>query len=141
MSNQFRRSAPFATRSRPRAAPHPRDSAGRLARTRAGYANLARLFTLANAADRRAPRLDPACLPDHAAGLILLTGGRGGPLTRLAEAGRYAEAAALLGRYREWFGPEAVYVELTCPLRTGSDPVRGSGPDEGSRHGPQAAQG
>ena len=47
-----------------------------LVRTRAGYANLARLFTLANAADRRAPRLDPARLPDHAAGLILLTGGR-----------------------------------------------------------------
>ena len=83
-----------------------------LAKTREGYANLTRLFTLANAADRRAPRLDPARLPDHAAGLILLTGGRDGPLARLAEAGRYQEARDLLNGYRAWFGPEAVYVEL-----------------------------
>ena len=83
-----------------------------LARTREGYANLARLFTLANAADRRAPRLDPARLPAHAVGLICLTGGRDGPLARLAESGRYQEAQTLLGRYREWFGPDAVYVEL-----------------------------
>ena len=90
-----------------------------LAKTREGYANLARLFTLANAADRRAPRLAPARLPDHAAGLILLTGGRDGPLAQLAEAGRHGEAAALLGRYRAWFGPEAVYVELQQTLRQG----------------------
>ena len=83
-----------------------------LAQTRAGYANLTRLFTLANAADRRAPRLDPADLPAHAGGLILLTGGRDGPLARLAEAERYGEAQELLGRYREWFGPASVYVEL-----------------------------
>ena len=31
-----------------------------LARTRAGYSNISRLFTTANAADRREPRLDPA---------------------------------------------------------------------------------
>ena len=90
-----------------------------LARTRAGYANLTRLFTLANATDRRDPRLDPAWLADHAAGLILLTGGRDGPLTRLAAAGRYREARTLLGRYREWFGPEAVYVELQRTFRQG----------------------
>ena len=90
-----------------------------LAKTREGYANLTRLFTLANAADRRAPRLDPARLPDHAAGLILLTGGRDGPLAQLAEAGRYGEARALLSCYRAWFGPEAVYVELQHTLRQG----------------------
>ena len=33
-----------------------------LARTRAGYSNVSRLFTTANAADRREPRLDPALL-------------------------------------------------------------------------------
>ena len=33
-----------------------------LARTREGYANISRLFTLVNAADRREPRLDPARL-------------------------------------------------------------------------------
>ena len=83
-----------------------------LAKTRAGYANLSRLFTLANAADRREPRLDPGSLPDHAGGLLLLTGGRDGPLARLLLEGRRGEAGALLRRYREWYGPDSVYVEL-----------------------------
>ena len=34
-----------------------------LAQNRAGYSNISRLFTLANGADRREPRLDPAYLP------------------------------------------------------------------------------
>ena len=51
-----------------------------LAATRAGYSNISRLFTNANAADRREPRLDPAHLPHHSDGVILLTGGRDGPL-------------------------------------------------------------
>ena len=83
-----------------------------LAGTRAGYANLARLFTLANAADRQVPRLDPAHLPDHTAGVILLTGGRDGRLARLALADRYGAAHALLRQYVDWYGSGAVYVEL-----------------------------
>ena len=83
-----------------------------LAGTRAGYANLARLFTLANAADRQVPRLDPAHLPDHTAGVILLTGGRDGRLARLALADRYGAARALLRQYVDWYGSGAVYVEL-----------------------------
>ena len=83
-----------------------------LAATRQGYANLSRLFTLANAVDRREPRLDPACLAEHAEGLVLLTGGRGGPLDALLAQGRHAEARGLLRDCREWFGPDAVYVEL-----------------------------
>ena len=94
-----------------------------LAKTREGYANLSRLFTLANAADRREPRLDPAHLPDHAGGLLLLTGGRDGRLARLALAGRRREAAELLGRYREWYGRDSVYVELQQNLLQG-DSVR-----------------
>ena len=83
-----------------------------LAKTRAGYANLSRLFTLANGVDRREPRLDPAHLPDHAEGLVLLTGGRDGPVARLALAARLDAARALLRDYASWFGPGAVYVEL-----------------------------
>ena len=59
-----------------------------LARTREGYGNISRLFTLANTADRRKPRLDPRHLPQHTAGVTLLTGGRDGPLSRLMLEGR-----------------------------------------------------
>ena len=83
-----------------------------LAKTREGYANLSRLFTLANAVDRREPRLDPAHLPGHAEGVLVLTGGRDGQLARLAREGRQREAGELLRRYREWYGPDSVYVEL-----------------------------
>ena len=83
-----------------------------LAKTREGYGNLSRLFTLANAADRKEPRLDPRLLPEHAAGLVLLTGGRNGPLSALLEAGRAVEAKRLLYDYLDWFGSDSVYVEL-----------------------------
>ena len=84
-----------------------------LAATREGYANLGRLFTLANAVDRRAPQLDPAHLGPHAEGLVLLTGGRDGPLTRLTDdSGRHREAQRLLRDWRESFGDGGVYVEL-----------------------------
>ncbi len=83
-----------------------------LAKSRAGYANLSRLFTLANEVDRREPRLDPAHLPEHAEGLVLLAGGRNGALSRLALAGERVPARELLGRYRDWFGADSVYVEL-----------------------------
>ena len=83
-----------------------------LARDRQGYANISRLFTLANAADRREPRLDPTHLPEHAGGVTLLTGGRDGPLSRLLTEGRREDAGRLLHAYREWLGHDAVYVEL-----------------------------
>ena len=83
-----------------------------LARTREGYGNLSRLFTLANASDRKEPRLDPSLLPEHASGLVLLTGGRNGPLSALLQEGRAVEAKLLLYDYLEWFGSNSVYVEL-----------------------------
>ena len=83
-----------------------------LAMTRRGYGNLSRLFTLANAVDRREPRLDPEHLPHHAEGLILLTGGRDGPMSKLLLEGRRRDAGALLKDWMEWFGPDSVYVEV-----------------------------
>ena len=83
-----------------------------LAKTREGYGNLSRLFTLANAADRKEPKLDPHLLAEHAAGLVLLTGGRNGPLSTLLEANKAVEAKQLLYDYLDWFGSDSVYVEL-----------------------------
>ena len=90
-----------------------------LAQTRAGYSNVSRLFTLANAADRRNPRLDPTYLPHHSEGVVLLTGGRDGPLARLAMESRIGEACGLLKQYLDWFGPDSVYVELQQNLLQG----------------------
>ena len=110
-----------------------------LAKTREGYPNISRLFTLANAVDRRAPRLDPAHLPAHADGTVLLTGGRDGPLAKLALDGRRQEARALLRDYREWFGPDSVYVELQAELPAGRHPAQpgtvGTGPRRGRAGG------
>ena len=83
-----------------------------LVRTRQGYANLSRLFTLASAVDRRQPRLDPAHLPEHAEGVVLLCGGRGGRLSHLMRDGRRQEAERLLRDYLSWYGSGSVYVEL-----------------------------
>ena len=83
-----------------------------LARTRKGYGNLSRLFTLANAVDRREPRLNPENLSHRAEGVVLLTGGRDGPISRLLLEGRRGEARALLKDYMEWFGEGSVFVEL-----------------------------
>ena len=83
-----------------------------LAETCQGYANISRLFTLANAVDRREPRLDPAHLPARAEGVVLLAGGRDGRLSRLALEGRRQEARELLKDYMKWYGSEHVYVEL-----------------------------
>ncbi len=60
----------------------------------------------------RVPRLDPALLARHAEGLVLLTGCRQGELAGLVDAGRRAEAEALLRRYVAWFGAANVVVEL-----------------------------
>ena len=75
-----------------------------LAKTRTGYSNISRLFTLANATDRRKPKLDPAHLPDHSEGVVLLAGGRRGLLSRLATDGRRGEARKLLMDYMDWYG-------------------------------------
>ena len=83
-----------------------------LAKTRKGYGNLSRLFTLANAVDRREPRLDPEHLAHHAEGLILLTGGRDGPVSKLLLEGRRRDAGSMLKDCMEWFGPDSVYVEV-----------------------------
>ncbi|MCC6943448.1 MAG: DNA polymerase III subunit alpha, partial [Thermomicrobiales bacterium] len=62
--------------------------------------------------DDRVPRLDPTLLASHAEGLILLTGCRQGKVSQMVDQGRISEAAELLRTYREWLGPENVFVEL-----------------------------
>ena len=83
-----------------------------LAQTRKGYANLSRLFTIANASDRRELRLDPARLLDHANGLAAIMGGHASDTSQFAIDGRYIKRKNLLMTYRECFGADNVYVAL-----------------------------
>ena len=94
-----------------------------LAMTRSGYGNLSRLFTLANAVDRREPRLDPEHLAHHAEGLVLLTGGRDGPVSKLLLEGRRRDAGSMLKDCMEWFGTDSVRLalDLGAPLVASND--------------------
>ncbi|HEX5164312.1 MAG TPA: PHP domain-containing protein, partial [Thermomicrobiales bacterium] len=84
-----------------------------LAETAAGYANLSQVITRAHLdSERLDPRLALETLREHTRGLILLTGCRNGELALLVDAGRMDAARSVLDRYRDWFGPENVFVEL-----------------------------
>ena len=90
----------------------PPDPVVLLAQDAAGLANLQRLsslgFTTSDPAD---PQLPLRTVLDHAAGLILLTGGTNGPLARLLAEARQPEADALLRQFAEAFDDRTV-VEL-----------------------------
>ena len=91
-----------------------------LAATQKGYANLCRLISYAHiSAGRRSPELDPKHIPEHAEGLLLLTGCGKGPVPGLLMEGRYGEAEEVLRRYLEWFGAPNVYVEVQRNLVQG----------------------
>ena len=90
-----------------------------LARTREGYANISQLLTLANGHDRREPRLDPAYLPAHAEGAVLLTGGRDSLLSNLVSRSKPLEARERLREYMNWYGSDGVFLELQQNLLRG----------------------
>ncbi len=86
-----------------------------LAETREGYANLCRLLSAAHLADperERPPLVTLESLRAHAQGLICLTACRHGEVGYFIDAGRFADAAHVLLRLRDIFGPRNLYVEL-----------------------------
>ncbi|MFC1976935.1 PHP domain-containing protein [Chloroflexota bacterium] len=83
-----------------------------LAKDRYGYANICRLITAAHASgERNEPELSPELLPEHAEGLIILSGCPQGELAQLVNQERFAEAKDLVRHYMEWFG-DNYYIEL-----------------------------
>ncbi len=91
-----------------------------LAKDRQGYRNLCRLITAAyNSGERDNPELPPDLLPEHASGLIVLSGCPQGELSRLIAASRLTEARSLIKQYLEWFGRDNYYLELQHNLAPG----------------------
>ncbi len=90
----------------------PPDPIVLLAQNATGLANLQRLSSLGFLqTDPADPALPLATVLEHNTGLLLLTGGTGGPLGRLLAEGRRDDAAAWLAAIREAFGDRAA-IEL-----------------------------
>jgi DNA polymerase-3 subunit alpha len=85
-----------------------------LARNAEGLENLQRLSSAGflGSDPSGEPCVTLETLANHAAGLILLTGGTTGPLGRLLAEGRRDAARRLLAQLREVFGPDDLVVEL-----------------------------
>jgi DNA polymerase-3 subunit alpha len=79
----------------------------------AGYRNLTKLLSAAylGAEPGDFPHIKWPLLSAHADGLIVLTGGPGGPINRLIVDGQPAAASAMLDRLKQLFG-DRLYVEL-----------------------------
>jgi len=84
-----------------------------LAQDRRGYGNLCRLITAGHAAgERNRPELPPELLPEHAAGLIVLSGCPMGELPKMAAASRLDKARGIIRKYLGWFGADNYFIEL-----------------------------
>ncbi|HEX5140793.1 MAG TPA: error-prone DNA polymerase [Dehalococcoidia bacterium] len=84
-----------------------------LCETPRGYANLSRLLTRANLnSPRGEPRVRPEWLPEHAEGLIALSGCRKGEIASLVEQYEMAAAREAAERYVELFGRGNFFIEL-----------------------------
>jgi error-prone DNA polymerase len=91
-----------------------------LAKDRQGYKNLCRLITAAHASgERNDPALPPGLLPEHAAGLIALSGCPRGELAQLVAKSRLPVARNLIRQYLKWFGTDNYYIELQQNLAFG----------------------
>ncbi|PKQ12517.1 MAG: DNA polymerase III subunit alpha [Alphaproteobacteria bacterium HGW-Alphaproteobacteria-1] len=83
-----------------------------LAQNEAGYGNLMKLNScLYLRGDGSLPHVTLAELSAHAGGVICLTGGPGGPVGRLLQAGQSGAAEALVSHLKAAFG-DRLYVEL-----------------------------
>lgn len=78
-----------------------------------GYKNLIQLVTKAHLEGfYYKPRVDKACLREHAAGLIALSGCLGGEIPRAIQNGKMGRAEELIREYQDIFGEENFYLEL-----------------------------
>lgn len=85
-----------------------------LAKNSEGYKNLIKLVTKAHLEGfYYRPRIDKELLRQHSAGLIGLSACLSGEIARLGIAGKMEEAERALQEYREIFGPDSFYLEIS----------------------------
>ncbi|HTP77051.1 MAG TPA: DNA polymerase III subunit alpha [Rhizomicrobium sp.] len=109
LSVELEQAAPAATIGMRRKPP----SIALLVQNDTGYRNLSKLLSAAflKAEPGEWPHVKPAMLEDHADGLIVLTGGPGGPINRLLIDGQPEAARAAIDRLHALFG-DRLYIEL-----------------------------
>jgi len=91
-----------------------------LAENRQGYGNLCQLITSAHlSGGRNSPELNPALLPEHASGLLALSGCPRGELARTLAQSGYEPAREVARGYLDWFGPGRYFLELQQNLVSG----------------------
>lgn len=84
-----------------------------LCETARGYANLSRLLSRANLeSPRDEPRVQFDWLPEHAEGLIALSGCKQGEVARYIQAHQIREAHEAAQRLRDVFGKDGLFIEL-----------------------------
>lgn len=83
-----------------------------LAETLEGYRSIMRLLSIAHISGYRSPAIPESRLVEFAGGIIVLSGGSRGLISKLLAAGDTAEATAVAQRYEAWFGAGNFYLEI-----------------------------
>ena len=84
-----------------------------LAKDEIGYANVLKLVSRAHMDGfYYKPRVDFACLEQHAAGLVVLSGCLGSQVSQRVKNGDFSGAESIIGQYRDVFGAENYFLEV-----------------------------
>lgn len=84
-----------------------------LAESEVGYRSMLKLVSKAHMEGfYYRPRIDFEALVEHGDGLVILSGCMGGEVSQLVLKQQYAEAEAVIARYREAFGPDRYFLEI-----------------------------
>jgi DNA polymerase III subunit alpha len=85
-----------------------------LARTNVGYKNLIKLVTYSHLEGfYYKPRVDKELLERYQEGLLAIVPAFNSEITNALRSGHTEEALTVINRYKEWYGDDAVYLELT----------------------------
>jgi len=92
-----------------------------LCRNKEGYRNLCNILTQSHLNNpRKSPQVDLNTLETHKSGLIILSGCRRGLIPTLIFQKRFCEAQKIAKKYRDIFGKDSFFIEMSETLLPGS---------------------